>query len=241
MPSRSSAAVAGSTRSAQPTASVVEHRDRDHGIGVLGERTHAGVGGRLVAGHDEQADPLALQPRPRRRPRPTPRRRRARSAARAGGTRRSRACPRSRAHVPPPRGVRRRRRRGPTRSSDRPVRRTEPLPERAARRDERRERVGRAARSVRDGAARADRDDLGAVPACLPEPEVDDRRAIDDLVVADDHDELGVADASTAGRGTRRAPRRSTRRGRRSARRARGAGARRARRRSRSSPSPRAP
>jgi hypothetical protein len=37
-------------------------------------------------------------------------------------------------------------------------------------------------------------EDLGAVPSCGPNPEVDDRRALDDRLVAEDDDDVGVAD-----------------------------------------------
>jgi hypothetical protein len=60
--------------------------------------------------------------------------------------------------------------------------------------DELPQRVGRAADRRRHRPARADRHDLGACAARLPQPEIDHGRAIDDVVVAHDDDELGAAD-----------------------------------------------
>ena len=91
---------------------------RSH-VGPLGERTHARVGRRIVAGDDEEPDrPLA---RPRLRPprRPTPRRRRARWAWRGGGMPRSRASLRSRGRARPLRASHRLHHLGPTRSGRR--------------------------------------------------------------------------------------------------------------------------
>ena len=84
-----------------------------HALGPLGERAHARVGRRLVAGDDEEPDPLGLDLVLVRRRGP-----RLGDAARVrrragGGTRRSRASPRSRARARPRRGARRRRRPGP--------------------------------------------------------------------------------------------------------------------------------
>ena len=93
----------------------VEHRDRDHVLGALGERADGRVGRGLVARDDRAGRSARGSPRPRRRPRPRLRRRRGRSALPAGGTRRCRACPRSRVRARPRRGVRRRRLRCPTR------------------------------------------------------------------------------------------------------------------------------
>ena len=40
---------------------LVEHRDRDHALRLLGERAHARVGGGLVAGDDQQPDRLGVR------------------------------------------------------------------------------------------------------------------------------------------------------------------------------------
>ena len=84
-------------------------------------------------------------------------------------------------------------------------------------------------------------DDLGAVAARLADPEIDDRRPVGDLLVADDDDDLGGADASRAARGRRRARARPPRAGPPSARRGPGAATSRARTPARPSPSRRAP
>ena len=55
-------------------------------------------------------------------------------------------------------------------------------------------------------------DDLGAVAARLLDPELDDRRAVRDLLLADHDDDLRVARSTRAARGTRRARTRSPRR-----------------------------
>ena len=219
---------------------AVEHRDRDHVLGVLGERAHGRIGRGLVAGDDQQPDRLRGSPRPRRRLRPRRRRRHGRSASPAGGRRRCRACPRSRARARPRRDVRRRRRRCPTRRGSPartrgaarrarcPARRARGAPPRRRRARSARCRSGRSARSRRRCAA----------PAL--QPEVDDGRAVGDVVVADDDDELGGGDRGERQRGRRRARPRSTRAARPRARRARRAAAGRARRPARPSPSPRA-
>ena len=62
---------------------ALEHRDRDHDLGLLGERADGGVGGGLVARDDQQADRLRV--RPRRRPSSPPRRRRRRARSGVDG------------------------------------------------------------------------------------------------------------------------------------------------------------
>ena len=218
----------------------VEHRDRDHGVGLLRERPDVRRSGGLVAGHDEQGDRLGIRL----------------VAVRGGGP-----CLRDAARV---RGRGKVERRAPglaveaelvgrlgqpcaaaparTRPDEHgALRRAEPLAELVCRVDELPQRVGRAADRRRHRSARADRHDLGACAARLPQPEVDHGRAIDDVVVAHDDDELGTSDRRERRPGRRRARLRSTRRARRSARRGRAAAARRGRMRSRSSPSRRAP
>ena len=172
----------------------VEHRDRDHGVGAA-PRAPGRPAIRRPRRRTRRAARSARDPtrrRPRRRP--TPPRRRAGSGSRAGGTRRTRACRRSRARAPPRPAVRRRPRRGPTRRARRGPMRGAACRARVSASTSSAQRIGRAADRRRHRSARADRDDLGACAARLPEPEVDHGRAIDDVVVADDDDELGVSD-----------------------------------------------
>ena len=217
MPSRSSAAVAGSTRSAQPTASDVEHRDRDHGVGALGEVAHGGVRGRLVAGDDEQPDRLVRDlvlvggagPRVGH---PARVRRRGEvergavglglEAERVGCLGEPRAAAAARARP----------------DQHRPLGCAQPLAERAPGGDERGERVGGRARRRRRVAVGADRDDLRAVSARLAQPEVDDGRAVDDLRRRRRRPRARRRRSSRAAPGRRRGRWRSTRGGRPSAR-----------------------
>ena len=76
---------------------------------------------------------------------------------------------------------------------------------------------GAVARRPLDDAGGAEGHDLGAVPACRADPEVDDRRPLGDRVVADHDDDLRVRDRATAARGRRRAPCSSPRAARRDA------------------------
>ncbi len=194
VPSRSSDAVAGSTRSAQPVASDVEHRDREHAVGLLRQRAHARVGRGVVARDDQEPDSLALDLVLVGRGRPglgdPARVRRGREVERGAAglaleserVRRlgepgaaTAAGPGPDEHRPLASRAAACRARSATRRAP------------AARRRRRRVALGRAAGG-------ADRDDLGAVAARLLEPEVDDGRAVDDRVVADDHDDLGLAD-----------------------------------------------
>ena len=107
---------------------ALEHRDRDHVLGLLGERAHGGIRRRLVARDDQQADRLRVLLLLVRAGGPG-----VGDAARvrgrtAGGTRRSRASRRARAGGRARPAGRRRRRRGRTRSG-----RRGPRPRRAAR------------------------------------------------------------------------------------------------------------
>ena len=92
----------------------------------------------------------------------------------------------------------------------------------------------------RDVAGRPVVDDLGAVPPRGLQPQVDDGRALGDLVVADDDDELGLRERRERQPERVRAHPRSPPAARRRARRSRRAGAVRARTPARSSPCRRA-
>ena len=145
VPSRSSAAVAGRTRSAQPTASEWNIVIAITASALLGERPDAGRAGRLVAGHDEQADRLGIGPRrssaAAAHASETPRGVRGRGQVERGAAGLVR---RSRARARPLRAVRRRRRRGPTRRAL-PARTRGAACRARARREELAKRVGRAA------------------------------------------------------------------------------------------------
>ena len=158
----------------------------------------------------------------------------------AGGRRRSRACPRSRARARARRCGRRRRRPGPDQTSTARSAARSRFPS-AFRGSASSAHLRRASAGLgRDGAGRRARDDLGAAASRLLDPEVDDRRALGDRVVADDDHEARRRRSPRAAAGTRRARPTSPPGAPPSARRARGAGARRARTRSPSSPTRRA-
>ena len=94
---------------------AVEHRDRDHRVGLLGERAHVRVVP-AASSPETSSRPIELLPRsPRRSTPPRRRRRRARSASREGRRRRSPPCRRGRAARRAARRSRRRGRRVPTR------------------------------------------------------------------------------------------------------------------------------
>ena len=189
-----------------------EHRRREDEAGAVGEPDDAGIAQRLVAGDDQRSELLA---RPAGSlPRPSPARRhaarpRGRSACAGASRRRSPRRGRARRRARPDAG--RRSGRPPTRrarlaSVSRRRRR-----ELAAAHRSRRlagqlgAHAGGGARRHGDRAGRMDGDDLGAGAASRAEPQIDDRRPLDDGVVADDEADLGRCRSPTAGRGMRRA------------------------------------
>src|SRR5204863_4441812 len=169
----------------------VEHRDRKHSLGALGERPDVRVGGSLVAGDDQEAERVGLgallvgRGRPRLRDTAPVRR-----LGQEEGTAPRLVCEAELRGQLGEVGAAARTTARP--DQDRAVARAEPvaelaLPELAA------GLRGRAGGYLRV-TSRAYLDDLGAGPAGLAQPEVDDRSALDDGDVAENDDELGVAD-----------------------------------------------
>ena len=144
---------------------AVEHRDHEHPLRLLGERADVGVRGGLVAGDDQQADRVRVGRLSVAGARPGVGRRRGRSRSPGGGRRR---CAPSRCASAATRGAAVSA--GPHQIEDRARRRS---------RDGRPRRARAATRAPRRR-------------ACL-DPEVDDRCALDDGVVAEDRDDVGVA------------------------------------------------
>ncbi len=60
VPSRSSAAVDGQDQVGPAAGELVEHREHDHAVRLLGEHAHVGVRRGLVAGDDEELDRLRV-------------------------------------------------------------------------------------------------------------------------------------------------------------------------------------
>ena len=98
---------------------ALEHRDRDHALGLLGQRAHGRIGRGLVARDDQQADRLRVLLVGVRARGPGVGDAATVRESTAGGRRRSRASRRAQADGRALPAVRRRRRRGPTRSGRR--------------------------------------------------------------------------------------------------------------------------
>ena len=192
---------------------------------LLGERADARVGGRLVAGDDEEPDRPRARPRPRRPPQAHASRDAAR-VRRRGEVERGAAGLRLEAERV--RGLGEARAAAPARArpdQDRPLGlRAAACRARSARRRAPASASAAAARAAAGVSPRAPIVTISAPfrRACRSQRSTTGARSTT-CVVADDDHELGVADRRRAARGTRRAPRTSTRGGRPSARRARGA------------------
>ena len=173
---------------------LVEHREHDDMLGLLGERAHVRGRPRRRRPRRRAARSAPGSPRRRRRRPPSRARRRARSASagrwnapQPGLSSKPSSCASSARRAPPPPP-------GPTRRGSRARRRAASCRARcAARRARAQARQRRRATRGTAPLGRAD-DDLGSAPAGLLDPEVDDRRALDDGVVTDDDDDLGLGD-----------------------------------------------
>ena len=174
---------------------LVEHREHDDAIRLLGESAHVGIRGRLVAGDDKELDRLWIRlvgvggDRPAERDSTRVGRRRQVEGAGAGLLRESELvgelgdpCPSASARPRP--------------DHDRPLDRAQFPRESAAARRELAAELGSGSGRGLLGAGRRAHDDFGAVPARLLDPEVDDRRSLDHRVVADHDDDLGLGDAA---------------------------------------------
>ena len=191
---------------------ALEQRDRDHGLGVLGERADRRVGGGLVAGDDQEADRVrvGLVGVVGRGPRLADAARRSGSAA---GRRR-----------PSPRG------RGAPSAAASAATRMPPSPCGPDQISTARSAARSSSASVRVELRPGDLEDARAVAAGGAEPEVDDRRPLDDRRRRRPRRRSARRGSPRAAAGTGRARSRPPRGGRRCARRARRGRAARARR-----------